>query len=190
MTSGHHKHIFNDVTLALEALENLLWPNGIECTRCGDRTVQRQPGNTRYRCISCSRDFDYLTGTVLERLPISPPDLMYAAYVFSTSRYRASAITQLSRKIPAEVIEALWKSIQCRCGAYKGYKRIFGRLLHSEMPPTPLRVSGVRKKKLLAAGKHQSQFTIYPRHCLFAPKSVATRRELGRCECLLLLLLK
>ena len=186
-----HKHIFNDNALALQAIEALRWPNGIACAHCEAHTVQgRQEGKTGYRCKSCSRTFDYSTGTVLEQLSISPSDLLYVAYTFSTSRYRASAMAQLFRKLPANVVEELWRLIQCQCRTYKGYKRNFGGIVHVEMPPTPRRLSGIRKQRLLAAGKHQSQLTIYPRHYLIAPKSVAQPRALERCECLLLLLMR
>ena len=184
------KHIFNDNALAFQAVEAVRWPNGIACAHCGARTVRRrQEGKIHYRCKSCSRTFDYSTGTVLEQLSISPPDLIYAVYTFSTSRYWASAMVQLSRKLPASVVEELWRLIQYQCRAYKGYKRNFGRLVHVQMPPTPRRLTGIRMQRLLAAGKHQSQLTIHPRHCLIAPKSVARPRALDRCECLLLLLL-
>lgn len=183
------KHIFNDEKLALQAIEAVRWPEGIACARCGSHPVDRH-GNTQYRCKRCSRIFDYSTGTVLEQLSLSPPDLLYAAYTFSTHRYRASAAAQLSCKLPANVIQELWSLIQWKCRAYKGYKRTFGRLLHAEMPPTPLRLAGVRKQRLLAAGKHQSQLTILPHNLLTAPKSVANRSGLRRCECLLVLLMR
>jgi transposase-like protein len=183
------KHIFNDEALALQAIEAVRWPNGIACARCGSHPVDRH-GKALYRCKSCSRKFDYSTGTVLEQLSLPAPDLLYAVYTFSTHRYRASASAQLSSKLPANVIDELWRLIQLQCRTYKGYKRSFGRLVLAEMPPTPLRLAGVRKQRLLAAGKHQSQLTIYPRNLLTAPKSVARPRALGRCECLLVLLMR
>ena len=183
------KHIFNDGKLALQAIEAVRWPDGIACARCGSHPVDRH-GKTQYRCNSCSRTFDYSTGTVLEQLSLSPPDLLYAVYTFSTQRYRASAMAQLSSTLPANGIEELWSLIQRKCRTYKGYKRSFGRLLHAEMPPTPLRLAGVRKQRLLTADKHQSQLTIFPRNLLTAPNSVAQPRALGRCECLLVLLMR
>lgn len=183
------KHIFNDRQLALQAIEAVRWPNGIACDRCGSHTVDRH-GKTQHRCKKCSRAFDYSTGTVLEQLSLSPPDLLYAVYTFSTHRYRASATAQLSSKLPTDVIEDLWRLIQRQCRTYQGYKRTFGQLVHAEMPPTPRRLAGVRKQRLLAAGKHQSQLTIYPRDRLTAPKTVAKPSALGRCECLLVLLMR
>src|ERR1043165_9772600 len=90
MKSGD-KHIFNDNALALKGIGSVRWAHGIRCAHCGNRAVQpRRKGEAQYHCKTCSRTFDYSTGTVLERFPISPPDLLYAIYTFSTHRYRAS----------------------------------------------------------------------------------------------------
>jgi transposase-like protein len=48
------------------------WPEGVRCVHCGADTVAKhgrdetQPERQRYRCRTCDRCFDDLTGTIFE----------------------------------------------------------------------------------------------------------------------------
>ena len=56
-----------------ETVRELRWPNGVSCPQCGSTTVnkrgrdERQREQQRYECHGCQRQFDDLTGTILEK---------------------------------------------------------------------------------------------------------------------------
>jgi len=64
------RHLIDDEK-CYEAIRQKRWPNGIECPHCnGDHITKQgrdgtQPARRKYRCSSCLRYFDDLTGTVL-----------------------------------------------------------------------------------------------------------------------------
>ncbi len=64
------QHLIDDAK-CFETVRALRWSDGIVCPPCGStRLIKRgfddtQPHRQRYRCHSCARDFDDLTGTVL-----------------------------------------------------------------------------------------------------------------------------
>ena len=63
---------FPDNATAERWFEEVLWgPQGVHCPRCGNRTSQC-PNRKPYRCRTCRKPFDVLTGTPLEgsRIPL------------------------------------------------------------------------------------------------------------------------
>jgi transposase-like protein len=48
------------------------WPNGVECPRCGGKSVRFQPKHNRWQCASHHdlRQFTLKTGTIFEDSPI------------------------------------------------------------------------------------------------------------------------
>ena len=63
--------IMNDAK-CFETVRGLRWPLGVRCVDCDADTVvkhgrdETQPERQRYRCRSCDRCFDDLTGTIFE----------------------------------------------------------------------------------------------------------------------------
>lgn len=59
-----------DDTKCYETVRELRWPEGVRCPHCDAAQVTRQgrdttrPARQKYRCKSCDRYFDDLTGTV------------------------------------------------------------------------------------------------------------------------------
>lgn len=162
------KHIFNDPQLALRAIKAVRWPSGVICIYCGCKAViSHGRDRLHYRCARCAMRFDFSTGTVLADTDLLPHVLLRALYTLSTSNYRYSAFLSLQchQGLPTRSIEKLWATVRSRCRSYTGSKKPFGRLLQVEMPETPRRVSGQRKEKLIAEGKHQSQKTIHSTGC-------------------------
>lgn len=53
-------------------VRKLRWPDGVRCPECGSDQVSkrgfhdRQPQRQRYRCQSCTKQFDDLTDTIFE----------------------------------------------------------------------------------------------------------------------------
>jgi transposase-like protein len=59
-----------DDAKCFQAVRQMRWPQGVRCPHCESVTIIRQgrdetqPERQRYRCETCSRKFDDLTGTV------------------------------------------------------------------------------------------------------------------------------
>ena len=54
-------------------LEELRWPNGIACPRCGDTTISRIKKRAQFDCDGCRYQFSVTAGTVLQdsKLPLT-----------------------------------------------------------------------------------------------------------------------
>jgi len=63
--------LINDAK-CFEVVRSLRWPKGVLCSHCGNERVikfgrdETQEDRQRYRCKSCGRCFDDLTGTIFE----------------------------------------------------------------------------------------------------------------------------
>ena len=61
-----------DDAKCFETVREMRWPEGVRCAHCDANTVAKhgrdetQPERQRYRCRSCNRYFDDLTGTIFE----------------------------------------------------------------------------------------------------------------------------
>jgi transposase-like protein len=98
------KPIFHDDDAARAHLENVLWPQGPVCPRCGvmgDRIHLMQGKSTRsglYKCKDCRKPFTVTIGTVMERSHIPLSKWVMAAQIMSSSKKGFSAL-QLQRMI-------------------------------------------------------------------------------------------
>ncbi len=63
-------HALIDNTTCFATVRTLRWPNGVRCPTCDSPRVTKhgrddtQPARQRYRCQSCGRRFDDLSGTI------------------------------------------------------------------------------------------------------------------------------
>jgi transposase-like protein len=95
---------FHDESAAREHLENLLWPDGPVCPRCGvmgDRITKLQGKSTRpgvYNCKDCRKPFSVTVGTVMERSHIPLSKWVLAAQFMASSKKSMSAL-QLQRML-------------------------------------------------------------------------------------------
>ncbi|HLG85990.1 MAG TPA: IS1595 family transposase [Alphaproteobacteria bacterium] len=96
--------IFHSDDAAREHLEQLLWPHGPVCPRCGvmgDRVTKLQGKSTRpgvYKCKDCRKPFSVTVGTVMERSHIPLSKWVLAAQLMASSKKGMSAL-QLQRMI-------------------------------------------------------------------------------------------
>jgi transposase-like protein len=96
--------IFHDDDAARAHLENVLWPQGPVCPRCGvmgDRIHFMQGKSTRaglYKCKDCRKPFTVTVGTVMERSHIPLSKWVLAAQIMASSKKGFSAL-QLHRMI-------------------------------------------------------------------------------------------
>ncbi len=104
--------IFHDETKARERLEEILWPEGPNCPRCGvmgDRITKLQGKSTRpgvYKCKDCRKPFTVTVGTVMERSKIPLTKWVLATYIMMTAKKGMSA-KQLERLLGVSY-EAAW----------------------------------------------------------------------------------
>jgi transposase-like protein len=89
--------IYHDDNAAREHLEQLLWPQGPHCPRCGvtsDRITKLQGESTRpgvYKCKDCRKPFSVTVGTVMERSHIPLSKWVLAAQLMASSKKSMSA---------------------------------------------------------------------------------------------------
>jgi transposase-like protein len=115
MSSGKtdlRKAIYHDDDAARAHLENVLWPQGPVCPRCGvmgDRVHLMAGKSTRpglYKCKDCRKPFTVTIGTVMERSHIPLSKWVMAAQIMASSKKGFSAL-QLQRMI-ATNYESAW----------------------------------------------------------------------------------
>jgi len=79
-------------------LEELRWPAGVECPRCGSAGIARMEDRRQYQCRSCRYQFSVTAGTIFHD---SPPPLwkwFLAVYLIIESKKGISA-NQLKRTL-------------------------------------------------------------------------------------------
>ena len=79
-------------------LEELRWPDGIECPRCGGRTVSRIKDRHKFDCDSCRYQFSVTAGTIFHDTHLSLWKWFAAVYLIMESKKGISA-NQLSRTL-------------------------------------------------------------------------------------------
>jgi transposase-like protein len=79
---------------ARERLENIIWPNGVHCPRCGgfDRITTVSGGRSGlYRCGPCKRQFTVTVGTIFESSHVPLHKWFQAAHLMASSKKGISA---------------------------------------------------------------------------------------------------
>lgn len=90
---------FPDEKTCVRHLEQLRWPNGIICPRCGSsRKIHRISRNFMYKCSDCVSQFSVRKGTIFEesRLPLRK---WFAAAWLVTANRKGISSCQLAREI-------------------------------------------------------------------------------------------
>ena len=79
-------------------LEELRWPNGIACIKCGSTRNNRVTGRDTFRCLDCPTHFSVRAGTVLQdsKLPLSK--WLLATYMICEAKKGISS-NQLKRML-------------------------------------------------------------------------------------------
>ena len=76
----------------LEILEDLRWPDGIACSRCGDTAVDRVTRGRGVRmCRGCNRQFTVTQGTIMHRSRLPLRKWFVAIYLMCQSKKGMSA---------------------------------------------------------------------------------------------------
>ncbi|AEF96165.1 transposase [Methanotorris igneus] len=84
----------------IEVIRRVRWGNGYICPYCGSKDVvlkgkeRRKPYIQRYRCNSCKRHFNDLTGTIFAKKRITLGEMFYIAKNLGNS-----SINQMSKEL-------------------------------------------------------------------------------------------
>ena len=97
---------FTDADKARDYLENIRWPDGPACPKCGDMkaykiTRKKKGAKTRaglYKCAGCRKQYTVTVGTVFEGSKVPLNKWLLAAYLIASSKKGFSA-HQLHRSI-------------------------------------------------------------------------------------------
>ena len=79
-------------------LEELRWPSGIACTRCGSLEIRNSYTRHTYDCGSCGYEFSVTSGTMLHDTHLPLKHWLIAAYLIIEGRKGVSA-NQLKRTL-------------------------------------------------------------------------------------------
>ena len=93
MSADLQNPIFHDETKAREALEAIVWPNGVVCPHCGktdqDKLAKAQGKSVRpglYYCSECNGQFTATVGTVFERSKVPLSKWWLAMHLLGSSK--------------------------------------------------------------------------------------------------------
>ena len=128
--------IYHNDDAARAHLEQVLWPQGPVCPRCGvmeDRITKLQGASTRpgvYKCKDCRKPFSVTVGTVMERSHIPLCQWVLAAHFMASHKKGMSAL-QLQRDMGLGSYESAWF--------------LFHRLREASVDKTPGPLGGANK---------------------------------------------
>lgn len=72
-------------------MEELRWPDGIECPRCGGKTISRIKARDQFDCDSCRYQFSVMSGTIFHDSHLPLPKWFIATFLLCESRKGMSA---------------------------------------------------------------------------------------------------
>ena len=81
-----------------EALENVRWPNGIHCPRCGCVDNHELPKQRRWECKGCGYQFSAMSGTIMHDSHLPLRKWFIAIYLMCESKKGISA-NQMKRTL-------------------------------------------------------------------------------------------
>jgi len=88
-------------------LETLRWPEGVECAKCGCKSVSRIKTRKQFDCNKCRNRFSVLAGTVFQDSKLPLWKWFAAVYLMCESKKGISAL-QLKRMLKIGSYETAW----------------------------------------------------------------------------------
>ena len=90
-----------------EILEELRWPNGVECPRCQSAKLSRIASRAQYDCDSCGYQFSVTAGTIFHDSHLPLRKWFVATYLMTESRKGISA-NQIKRMLGIGSYRTAW----------------------------------------------------------------------------------
>jgi transposase-like protein len=81
-----------------QALEELRWPEGVACLRCGSKSISRITTRKQYDCNTCRHRFSVTTGTIFNDSHLALPKWFIAVFLMCEAKKGISA-NQLRRTL-------------------------------------------------------------------------------------------
>jgi transposase-like protein len=89
---------FHSEDTCREYLEELRWPDGVQCPRCESKNIRNSYTRNQYDCGSCGYQFSVTSGTILHDTHLPLNKWMMAVYLMIEARKGVSAL-QLKRTL-------------------------------------------------------------------------------------------
>ena len=89
---------YGDDRTCREALEQLRWPNGVACLRCGSLGASAVKDRATYHCNGCAYEFSVTSGTIMHDSHLPLRKWFVAIYLMCESKKGISAL-QLKRTL-------------------------------------------------------------------------------------------
>ena len=90
-----------------EALEDVRWPHGIACPRCGVLGIPELPEAGKYQCAPCAYQFTVKSGTIMHDSHLPLRKWFFAIYLMCESRKGISA-NQVKRTLGIGSYQTAW----------------------------------------------------------------------------------
>jgi transposase-like protein len=90
-----------------EYLEHLRWPEGVECPKCGSKSISRISTRKQFDCNSCRKRFSVLAGTIFHDSKLPLWKWFAAVYLVCESKKGISAL-QIKRMLKIGSYETAW----------------------------------------------------------------------------------
>ena len=103
-----------------EILEQLRWPNGVACIRCGSMHIRDTPSRNQYDCADCGYQFSVTAGTMLHDSHLPLKKWFLAVYLMTESKKGMSAL-QLKRTLNVAYRTAWYLCHRVRAATYEAY---------------------------------------------------------------------
>ena len=111
---------FHSEDACREYLEELRWPNGIACPRCGSMSIRNSYTRNQYDCGSCGYQFSVTSGTILHDTHLPLSKWMMAVYLMIEARKGVSAL-QLKRTLDVAYKTAWYLCHRIRAAMQNAY---------------------------------------------------------------------
>src|SRR5580765_715271 len=89
---------FDTDTECRQALEELRWPEGVACLKCGSKSISRITTRKQYDCDSCRYRFSVTTGTLFHDSHLALPKWFMAILLMCEAKKGISA-NQMKRTL-------------------------------------------------------------------------------------------
>src|SRR6476660_1904833 len=89
---------FDTDTECRQALEELRWPEGVKCLRCGSKSISRITTRKQYDCNACRYRFSVAAGTINKKSHHTLPKWFVAVFLMCESKKGISS-EQLKRTL-------------------------------------------------------------------------------------------
>jgi len=136
-------------------MEELRWPDGIECPRCKGKTISRIKARDQFDCDSCRYQFSVMSGTIFHDSHLPLPKWFVATFLLCEARKGFSA-NQMKRTIGVSYKTAWYLCHRIRAAM----KDADNPLMDGTVEMDETYVGGKQKGKGVWYGKKQKQVVI------------------------------